>query len=289
MASSEHVAGNAGAQRVHRALAGEVVRPVVRGLSFIAPDVLPVRSDSAAEMLTAACSELRLDFAFVPASEPWFAEAAAMLSDAGVAVMAVVDGVLSRTVDSLGFAEVATRSARSPESLEPVLRSASEVAEMRLDEALSIAPAAVVIADDMAGAEGPLFAPAFLALNVLPLYKKLPARAGCAGVPAVLHSDGDIRLLLEPIARTGVAAIHGDCGDPANVSGTFTTARRHRLAFVGGIPTRALGSLASATLAGAMAGTLAEAGGVLVCDDGGVGTSEEAAALFRALAAAAGE
>jgi hypothetical protein len=106
-------------------------------------------------------------------------------------------------------------------------------------------------------------------------------------MPAVFHSDGDVRLLLPAIARAGFVAVHGGGGlGPDAFERLFWTAREEGLAVIGGLLTTELENPARAEALGSRIGVLAQAGGLFVADDGGITTPEEASALVTALAAA---
>jgi hypothetical protein len=106
-------------------------------------------------------------------------------------------------------------------------------------------------------------------------------------MPAILHSDGDIRPLLPAIARAGFAGVHagGGLGFEA-FDRLFWAARDAGLVVVGGLLTGELGNAARAEALGSTIGVLARAGGLLVADDGGITTEREVSGLVTALAAA---
>lgn len=278
--------------RIARALAGEAVEPPVAGLSFVPPGVLPgLAADPApapAHALARACADARLDLVFAPAREEWAPQLVREAHESGVAAWWVVDGPVWRALGALGLDAGLRASVREPGVLRSGMRDALEAALPLVRRGLELGADALVVADDLAGAGGPLFPPAFVEAEIAPLLAELIEPARVAGVACVLHSDGDMRLLLAAVASAGFAAVHGDLGGAALLEAAAASARAAGLALVGGIPTSALGSPMSAVAAGSLAAGLARAGGVLVCDDGGVETREQAAALFAALGAARG-
>jgi hypothetical protein len=257
-------------------------------MSFVDPCLLPPAPVGRlpAAHLAHVAAQLRLDFCFVSAGAPWFGEASSLLSSAGVAPFAVVDGIAARCIAVNGFEAFARCSVTDPSETAGDLSTATAELEADVERALGFGASAIVIADDLAGSGGPLLNPAFVAEEVL---ARLAACIDGLGVPAVLHCDGDARAFYRSAAGVGFAAVHGDCGGTANIYAAYQAARAAGLAFIGGIPSAALADRATAALAGVMAATMASAGGVLVSDDGGVSTKSEAAALIGALAAAAGE
>ena len=100
------------------AFAGEEAG-LVAGVSWLPIETLEALVDgtaaaSAPESLEALVRALELDFAFVPAHEPWAAEAVARLHDAGAAAVWAVSGVLGRAGQSVGWSEVVTASRTLP-------------------------------------------------------------------------------------------------------------------------------------------------------------------------------
>ncbi|HZL07298.1 MAG TPA: hypothetical protein VFE45_18085, partial [Coriobacteriia bacterium] len=146
---------------------------------------------------------------------------------------------------------------------------------------------AIVIAEDLAGTAGPLVAPDFAIETLLPQLGAIVKVANESDAPAVLHSDGDIRLLLGAVRRAGFSAVHA--GGGLGFDGferLFWAARAEELAVLGGLQSLELTSLTRAESLGSRVGLLARAGGLLVADDGGISTTGEGVALVHALAAA---
>lgn len=287
--------GGPGPERVRRALAGERVVPAVRGMSFVAPSLLQAGSPSTcgeppgadAHALARACADARLDFAFVPSWEPWASEAAGLLLDAAVAVAWVVPGVLWPVLEARGVLSALRLTLSAPPELSASMDAALEQALAGVDAGLRHGATFVVVADDMAGAAGPLLEPSFLDAEVFPRLARLAGASRERGVPAVLHCDGDARLLMGAAREAGFVGVHGDAGGGARWETAAEAARKAGLAFLGGIPTAALADPASAAAAGSRAFVVASGGGVLVSDDGGVTLACEAETLLAVLAGGA--
>ena len=130
-------------------------------------------------------------------------------------------------------------------------------------------------------------APDFAIAELLPRYARIVRAARNLDMPAVFHSDGDIRSLLPAVARAGFAAVHagGGLGFEA-FDRLFWAAREVGLAVIGGMLTSELGNEARAEALGSAIGVLAQAGGLLVADDGGITTGREISGLVAALGAA---
>jgi hypothetical protein len=282
--------GGSHAARFESALAGAIVRPPARGLSFVDPKLLPGPTGSGRcpdTALARAAGDLRLDFAFVPSWEPWAARAVEALRGAGVAPLWVVPGVVWPALEVLGVEEGLHASVRAPGLLTQAMDGALALARRSAQDGLGQGACGLVVADDMAGARGPLLDAAFLARHAFPRLAGLAAMAAAAGVPALLHCDGDARSLFEETRAAGFAAVHGDHGGGDGIGDALRAARRARIALVGGLPTASMTDPAAGALAGTIAATLAEGGGLLVSDDGGITTASQVAALFGALGAAA--
>ncbi|MCX8006527.1 MAG: hypothetical protein N3B11_00190 [Coriobacteriia bacterium] len=272
--------------------AGLPSRPSITvGLTFVAPGALRAlalgveRPDHA---LVAACATLDAAFAFVPWREPWAPRAVEGLLDAGVAPFVAIDGVLWEILEQEGIEQGLKATLLEPERIRAALEAAVErrVADAR--EALETGARALVVAEDLAGSDGPLVAPDFAIDVLMPLLGGLVEAATAAAVPAVWHSDGDVRSLLAAAARAGFSAVHLGGGlEFEGFERLFWAARSAGLMTIGGLPTREVAKgLARAESVGSRAGLLARAGKLLVADDGGIATAREAQALVRAVAAA---
>jgi hypothetical protein len=206
-----------------------------------------------------------------------------MLVAAGVAVLWVVPGVLWPMLEAMGVATGLRAAALEPETLAGRFDAALGTAAAAVARGIGAGADAIVVADDLAGGGGPLVDLAFLRTEVFPRLAELACTAHGAGVPALLHSDGDVRSLMTAIAAAGFAGVHGDAGGGSRVESSLAAARAAGLSMIGGIPTAALADEDTATLAGWQAGSLAAVGGLLPADDGGVTATAQAAALLRAL------
>jgi hypothetical protein len=237
-----------------------------------------------AESLETLARALELDFAFVPASEPWAAEAVTLLHNAGVAAVWTLSGVLGRVGESVGWTEMLRMTAAEPGTLAGAL---AETLHDALDDARAGAAAgadAILVADDLAGATGPLVSPDFALDALVPCYSSIASEAHRSDLPALFHSDGDVRTLFPALARGGFSAVHLAGLSAEGVVASYTAARSARLSVLGGIEASAL--MRGARHLGERAAALALAGGMLVCDDGGITSAEEVAAFATALDAA---
>lgn len=264
--------------------------PFPSGLSFIDPDLLEPVSGGAvgpAARLAEACLRLGASFAFVPAEAAWAAEAIDALAGEGVAPVAVLSGPLWPLLGERGIAEGLRSTLTHPEEFGPDLDLRLDTLVTDVARVAGLGARAIVLAEDLAGSQGPLVAPDFAIGELLPRYERVVRAARSLGMPAVFHSDGDLRALLPAIARAGFVAVHtgGGLGIDA-FERLFWAARDAGLAVVGGLVTDDLANPVRAEALGSRIGVLAQAGGLFVADDGGITTAEEVASLVTALAAA---
>ncbi|NTW29146.1 MAG: hypothetical protein HGA39_07270 [Coriobacteriia bacterium] len=251
--------------------------------AFAAP--VPKKSSSAAYALTELASTLDVDFAFVPAGQERSAEAVRRLHHAGAAAFWSVAGVFGRVADRIGWAEALRATAGGPGALAAALAQELHAALDQVREGVAAEADAVVVADDFAGATGFLISPDFVLDALVPCYRLLAAEAHAAGIPAVFHSDGDVRALYPALKRAGFSGVHlaGLGGDDLEAS--LEAAGRHGLMALGGIEVAALRREGAARI-GTRSGTFALDGGLMVCDDGGFNDAEEVADYVVAVDAA---
>lgn len=274
--------------RVRAALAG--APGLVLGTTFLplaAIEGLRWGSRHAPFKLAAACENMRTDFAFVSASEVWASEAVDRIAECGTAALWVVDGPLGRAAARDGWAPTLRLSASDPMALGRAMDATMPEAIEQVRRGVRLGAVAIVVAEDLFGAEGPLVSPDFSLEEVLPRCGRLVEEAALFAVPSVLHSDGDTRPLLHGIRRAGFAALHPGGLSEQQFDAVFTAARAEGLSVLGGIAGEALraGSI-PAVAAGTRRALLAGLGGLLLSDDGGISTSRELAALVEAFAAA---
>lgn len=266
--------------------------PFPFGLTFVPIEALgPVvgaPGDPASDLVEAAVA-LKAAFAFVPAAAPWADRAVVALGDAEIAPMWAVDGPLWPMIEARGTLEGLRATLTRAEEIGVEIESRLAACSAQLARGAALGARAFVLAEDLAGSDGPLVAPDFAIAELLPRYARLVDEARALGLPSVLHSDGDIRPLLPAIARAGFVAVHagGGLGFEA-FDRLFWASRDAELAVIGGLLTSELGNPARAEALGSAIGVIARAGGLLVADDGGITTSAEVANLVASVAAARG-
>lgn len=272
---------------VPTALAGERAG-LITGITWLTDETLdgatfgtPTRGR--ADSLATVSDALGLDFAFVPSYEPWAAEAARELSDRGVATIWSVAGVLGRAGKRLGWTDMLRMTVSAPGELASLFAEELHEALDEVRAGLAADATAILVADDLAGATGPLVAPDFALDALMPCYKALAGEITAQGTQAIFHSDGDVRILFPALVRAGFSAVHLAGLAALPFAASYAVARSQGLAVLGGVESAQL--LRSAGELGRGVGRLALSGGLLVCDDGGITTPEEIAAYATSLEA----
>ena len=267
------------------ALRGEDSGLIV-GISWLPPGFHERREGAGgpAESLTLVAQTLDLDFAFVPAEERWAPEAVHRLRDEGIASLWAVPGVLCRVGDRLGWAEMLRLTAAEPGELAAPLAEALHATLQSCREGISAGVDVVLLADDLAGAVGPLVSPDYVLDALMPCYRAVAAEVLGRGVAVAFHSDGDVRALMPSLARAGYSAIHlaGIASDA--LAASIDAASASGLVAIGGVAGAALGD--DPATAGSAAGLLARERGLLVCDDGGIATPDDLTGYSLAVEAA---
>ncbi|HSV92387.1 MAG TPA: hypothetical protein VLH81_04895, partial [Desulfobacterales bacterium] len=134
------------------------------------------------------CGALSPDFAFV---ESWRERARAtceVVAECGTVPFWVVRGPLGAVAEARGWSDTLAATVREPEVLAAALDEALDAAVASVRDAVAGGAGAVVAADDLAGATGPLVAPDYALEEVLPRLGRLSRAAAVEGLPLVWHS-----------------------------------------------------------------------------------------------------
>lgn len=264
--------------------------PFAFGVSFVPAEVLASRSPAAegpGALVAGVCRTLGASFSFVDSSAPSADDVVVALTGADIAPMWTVSGPLWPVIERRGVLEGLRATLTHPAEIGAELDRGLDAIVRDVAHGAGLGARAIVLAEDLAGAEGPLVAPDFAIAELLPRYVRIVRTARALGVPAILHSDGDIRPLLPAIRRAGFTAVHA--GGGLTLEGferVFWAARAEGVAVIGGLLTAELGNAARAEALGSTIGVLAKAGSLVVADDGGITTAAEMSNLVIALAAA---
>jgi len=235
-----------------------------------------------AEALEAVASALGVDLVFVPVQEPWIAEAFSLLATEGKGRGCIVDGVLGRLAEKIGWSELLRSSASTPGSLAIGLDACLHDALEALRDGLSASAEVVMIADELAGAAGWIVSPDFAFDALVPCYRRLVQECAGSAAATIFHSDGDVRALMPGLRRAGFDGMHFGSPGAASLDALFSAARSAGLTPMGGIEARAL-MRDGGRLVGEVAAQVAFGGPAIVCDDGGMTTAEDVAAYGVAL------
>jgi uroporphyrinogen decarboxylase len=103
-----------------------------------------------------------------------------------------------------GLMDFVVRLFEEPESLHKEAREKCDVAKMRLRAHADAGTDFFVLAYDFGFNNGPFISPAQFQEFIVPYLTEIVATAHDLGKKAILHSDGDLRLLLEMIHSTGI-------------------------------------------------------------------------------------
>lgn len=238
------------------------------------------KTSGPAEALGALAENVPLDFAFVPAEAEWAGDAARAVRSAGALPIWTVAGPLGRVEQRLGAAETLRMSAGEPARLAAIIDRELHAALDEVRAAQDAGIRAVLIADDLAGDEGPLVSPDYALEALFPSYRRLAHQASDQALIPLFHSDGDVRVLVPALARAGFAAIHAGGLGGGKLSLLAETAWANGLVVVGGIHARSL--LSGARHEAVSAVELSHNGPMLIADDGGISGAEELAAFVTA-------
>lgn len=237
------------------------------------------------EMLETVARALECDLVFVDAGQPWAASAARRLHDSGIVVAWAVAGVLGRLASERGLADVLRATVAEPGTLAYALDRALHGVLHDVREGGTAHAEMVVVADDLAGASGWLVSPDYAMEGLLPSYERAASVALEGGALPVFHSDGDVRALYPALARAGFAGIHVGGAGRDGIEAAMPAAARAGLVLLGGIQVSALAHEGARHMGNRLA-SLARAGGLVICDDGGVSSPEEVAVIATVLEAA---
>lgn len=272
-------------ERFRAALSGEPL--IVTGFTFVPADAfegLRLESRRAPALVAAACSRMQPDFAFVPASEVWAAEAVDKIGECGVAAVWAIDGPFGRVATRDGWSDTLRDTAARPAELSGKLYAEVPAILEEIRRGVRLGAAAIVIADDLAGSQGPLMPPDFVLDELMPKYSAFTEEAALGAVPSIFHSDGDMRPFVPALRRAGFSAVHAGGLSPDAFEALVELARGHELRVIGGLSSAILDAGGPQVMKRAMrVAAMAADGGLLVADDGGIVNSEQVGWLITAL------
>jgi hypothetical protein len=259
-------------------------RPAPVGVTWLPEHALDAlfwgKASGPAEALGALAENVPLDFAFVPAEAPWAEDGVAAVTAAGALPIWAVTGPLGRVEAKLGALETLRMSSAEPAGLAAIIDRELHASLDQVRRAGEHGVRALVIADDLAGDEGPLVSPDYALEALVPCYRRLAQTAWQHEVVPLFHSDGDVRALVPALARAGYAAIHPGGLHATKLIAFAEVAWSSGLVVIGGLHARSL--LSGTRDQAASAVSLSRQGAMLVADDGGIASAEELAAFVTA-------
>lgn len=111
---------------------------------------------------------------------------------------------IASTYISMGIERFSLMLYDDPAFVEAAIDLFSEWTGAAVEQAEDLGFDIIVASDDLAGKQGPLFAPAVIRNLFLPHYRKVMARTS---LPWIIHSDGNIAPVLDDILSLGVKGI----------------------------------------------------------------------------------
>jgi hypothetical protein len=203
------------AEIVVKALRHRKAAPLPRGELFVGADFLdryfPQLSGNYPGQLEAAARRLGLAAIGVDLNADGFYS---LLTTGGYraleAYFAVgcINGPFSRLIEAEGFVGAMISTRRKPGLF--INLAGQQLGEMERSVRLARENGlrAIALADDIAGKNGLLFSPAYFSRTILPVYRDMAAMIKAQGLFAFLHSDGDMRNVIDPLIDAGFDCIH---------------------------------------------------------------------------------
>jgi uroporphyrinogen decarboxylase len=119
-----------------------------------------------------------------------------------------INGPFSRLIDTEGFVGAMVSTKKKPDLLQILATDFLSDVKAIGREAQSQGLKALALADDIAGKNGLLFSSDYFFNALLPHYKVFADIAKTYGLFVFLHSDGDMRTILDPLISAGFDCIH---------------------------------------------------------------------------------
>jgi len=119
-----------------------------------------------------------------------------------------INGPFSRLVHVEGFVGAMISTRKTPGLFAELATGLMKELETTLRLAGRNRFQAIALADDIAGKNGLLFSPTYFAETILPVYRDMAAMIKAQGLFTFLHSDGDMRAVIELLINAGFDCIH---------------------------------------------------------------------------------
>ena len=126
----------------------------------------------------------------------------------GYFIAGYVNGPISRLIEKHGFKKAMLSTRNDPSLFADVATELIKETAEKTALARTNGFSAIVLADDIAGKNGLLFSSRYFIDVVLPVYGKIAGAIKAAGLYAFIHSDGDMRKVIDLIAEAGYDCLH---------------------------------------------------------------------------------
>lgn len=119
-----------------------------------------------------------------------------------------VNGPISRLIEKYGFKKAMLSTRNDPALFSDVSTELTNEMENKVRLACANGFSAIVLADDIAGKNGLLFSLPYFNNVVLPVYSRIATIIKAAGLYAFIHSDGDMRKVIDLLIEAGYDCLH---------------------------------------------------------------------------------
>ena len=119
-----------------------------------------------------------------------------------------INGPLSRLIEKHGFKKAMLSTRNNPALFSDIAEDLAQEISEKSTLARANGFSAIVLADDIAGKNGLLFSLGYFNDVVLPVYHRIASIIKAAGLCTFMHSDGDMRKVIDLIAEAGYDCIH---------------------------------------------------------------------------------
>ena len=119
-----------------------------------------------------------------------------------------VNGPISRLIEKYGFKKAMLSTRNDPSLFSDISTELMKDVENKARLARANGFSAIVLADDIAGKNGLVFSSLYFVDVVLPVYRQIAGAIKAAGLYAFIHSDGDMRKVIDLLIEAGYDCIH---------------------------------------------------------------------------------
>lgn len=119
-----------------------------------------------------------------------------------------VNGPISLLIEKYGFKKAMLSTKNDPSLFSHISTELTKDVENKARLARANGFSAMVLADDIAGKNGLIFSSLYFVDTVLPVYSQIARAIKAEGLYAFIHSDGDMRKIIDLIAKAGYDCLH---------------------------------------------------------------------------------